>query len=394
MILCPTTKECWRSSVMSDIKVQRYDYVSQFGRFEEFMAELFAMIRDGHYVLSKEVEQFETDFARYLRCSFVSAVNTGTDALTLALKVLEIRPGDEVITQANTFNATVAAICLAGAKPILVDVDENSFLMNTETALAQVNSKTRVFLPVHMYGKATPMREVLLTCEKQALHLVEDAAQAHGACIEGQRVGTFGILGCFSFHPSKNLAAAGDGGAICGNRADLKKRLDAIRALGQVGQNNHVYLGYNTKLDSIQAKTLSWKLPKLDEWNEKRRTVARIYREQLAHLPLRFQAWDGKDEHVFHLFAVRTDRRDQLLEHLRSDGIDAVVRYPTPIHLQPAFSDFGWQKGQFPVAEALAFELLCLPIRPNLTASEIDYVCASVTSFFKGKVVVRKAYSL
>lgn len=379
---------------VTDMKVQRYDYVSQFEHFEEFIAELSRMIQDGHYVLSNEVSQFEGEFARYLQCAFVSAVNTGTDALTCALKALDIRPGDEVITQANTFNATVAAICLAGAKPTLVDVNENTFLMDTKEALARVNSKTRVFLPVHLYGKATPMRELLVACEKQALHLVEDAAQAHGACVEGQRVGTCGILGCFSFHPSKNLAAAGDGGAICTNRADLKKRVDAIRALGQVGQNNHLYLGYNTKLDSIQAKVLSWKLPKLDVWNDKRRGVARMYRERLADLPLRFQLWDGENEHVFHLFAVRTDRRDQLVEHLRSNGVDAVVRYPTPIHLQAAFCDYGWKKGQFPVAEALACELLCLPIRPNLTGSEIDYVCAAVASFFKSNAGIGKAYSV
>jgi len=379
---------------MSHMKILRYDYPSQFEGFQEFIAELSGMIRDGHYVLSKEVEQFEAEFARYLQCAFVSAVNTGTDALTCALKVLDVRHGDEVMTQANTFHATVAAICLAGAKPILVDVDENSFLMNNEAAVAQVNSKTRVFLPVHMYGKPTPMGDLLLACKKNTIHLVEDAAQAHGARREGRRVGTFGTLGCFSFHPSKNLAAAGDGGAICTYREDLKKQLDALRALGQVGQNNHVYLGYNSKLDSIQAKALSWKLPKLDEWNAKRRDIARIYLEQLKHLPLRFQSWDGKEEHVFHLFAVRTDQRDQLLAHLQSNGIDAVVRYPIPIHLQPAFSDCGWKKGQFPVSEALACELLCLPIRPNLTESEIDYVCASVTSFFKGSVGVRKAYSL
>jgi dTDP-4-amino-4,6-dideoxygalactose transaminase len=379
---------------VSHMKIQRYDYASQFERFQEFMAELSAMIQNGHYVLSHEVAQFEGDFARYLRCSFVSAVNTGTDAVVCALKVLDICPGDEVITQANTFNATVAAICLAGARPVLVDVDENSFLMDTKEALTRVNSKTRVFLPVHLYGKATPMQELLEACERRELHLVEDAAQAHGARIEGQRVGTFGILGCFSFHPSKNLAAAGDGGAICTDRADLKKRLDAIRALGQVGQNNHIYLGYNTKLDSIQAKVLSWKLPMLDEWNEKRREVARMYRERLSHLPLRFQAWDDKEEHVFHLFAVRTDRRDQLLEHLQTNGVDAVVRYPTPIHLQPAFSDFGWKKGQFPVSEALACELLCLPMRPNLKESEIGYICASVASFFKGNVGIAKACNL
>ena len=376
------------------MKIQRYDYASQFDNFEDLIADLRSMIRQGHYVLSQEVGQFETAFAKYLECSFVSAVNTGTDALVCALKVLDLRPGDEVITQANTFNATVAAICLAGAKPVLVDVDEDSFLMNIGEALAAVNPKTLVLVPVHLYGKPTSMRELLADSGNQRFHLVEDAAQAHGARIDGRRVGTFATLGCFSFHPSKNLAAAGDGGAICTNRADLQQRLDAIRALGQVGQNNHACLGYNTKLDSIQAKVLSWKLPKLDEWNEQRRQIARMYRERLSDLPLRFQAWDGKEEHVFHLFAVRTDRRDQLLDHLQASGVDAVVRYPTPIHLQAAFSDCGWKKGQFPTAEALAGELLCLPIRPNLTEVEVDYVCASVASFLKGNVGIGRAYSV
>ena len=375
------------------MKVQRYDYGSQFDNFEEFMAELSAMILKGHYVLSHEVAEFEEAFARYLGCSFVAGVNTGTDALTCALKVLDVQPEDEILTQANTFNATVAAICLAGAKPVLVDVDEDTFLMNPPEVAATINLRTRVLMPVHLYGKPTPMSELLASCAKHGLHLVEDAAQAHGGRIDGQRVGTFGVLGCFSFHPSKNLAAAGDGGAVCTNRSDLKERLDSIRALGQVGQNNHVYVGPNTKLDSIQAKVLSWKLSNLDDWNEKRRRIARMYLERLADLPLRFQAWDGVEEHVFHLFAVRTDRRDELLAHLQCNGVDAVIRYPTPIHLQPAFSGYGWKKGQFPVAEALARELLCLPIRPNLTESEIDYVSACTRSFFKSGAVISKTYS-
>lgn len=374
------------------MKVQRYDYRSQFEGFEEFMAQLSAMILDGHYVLSKEVEQFEAAFAQYLGCSFVMGVNTGTDALVCALKVLDVQPGDEVITQANTFNATVTAICLAGAKPVLVDVDEDSFLINKSEALGAITPRTRVFLPVHLYGKPTPMAELIASCEKHGLHLVEDAAQAHGARIDGRRVGTFGVLGCFSFHPSKNLAAAGDGGAVCTNRSDLQARLDAIRALGQVGQNNHLYLGFNTKLDSIQAKVLSWKLSHLDGWNEQRRRIAQMYRNRLTDVPLRFQAWDGVEEHAFHLFAVRTECRDQLLAHLRREGVDAVVRYPTPIHLQPAFAACGWKQGQFPVAEALAQELVCLPIRPNLTESEVDFVCTCIRSFFKNEVAVAKAY--
>jgi dTDP-4-amino-4,6-dideoxygalactose transaminase len=365
------------------MKVTRYDYRAQFDDFEKFMAEISAMILEGHYVLSNEVAEFERAFAQYLGASFVVGTNTGTDALLTSLKVLDLAPGDEVITQANTFNATVAAICLAGAKPVLVDADEDTFLMDTQQAMAAVNARTRVILPVHLYGKPTAMKDLLATCEKRGVNLLEDAAQAHGARIDGQRLGTFGVLGCFSFHPSKNLAAAGDGGAIVTNRADLKERLDAIRALGQVSQNNHMYLGLNTKLDSIQAKVLSWKLPRLDAWNEQRWRVARMYRERLADSPLRFQAWDGVEEHVFHLFVIRTEKRDRLLEYLQSHGVDAVVRYPVPIHLQPAFSSYGWRRGQFPIAESLARELLCLPIRPNMTEAEIDYVSACVYDFFK-----------
>jgi dTDP-4-amino-4,6-dideoxygalactose transaminase len=342
------------------------------------------MIVEGQYVLGEEVEKFERDFAKYLGCSFVVGVNTGTDALLCSLRALRLQPEHEVITQANTFNATVSAICLAGLKPVLVDADEDTFLMSTDQALAAMDTRTRVLLPVHLYGKPTPMRELLEECGKRGVELVEDAAQAHGARIEGRRVGTFGAFGCFSFHPSKNLAAAGDGGAVATNRAELEGRLRALRALGQVGQNNHIVVGYNTKLDSIQARILSWKLAALDSWNKQRRNIAGAYRQALLDLPLKFQAWNEGEEHVFHLFVIRTEQRDRLLRHLQAKGVDAVVRYPVPVHLQAAFSDYGWRQGQFPVAEALARELLCLPIRPNLAITEVEYVSACVRSFFKG----------
>jgi dTDP-4-amino-4,6-dideoxygalactose transaminase len=270
---------------------------------------------------------------------------------------------------------------------VLVDAHEASFLINTDQALAAIGSRTRALLPVHLYGKPTPMRHLLDECEQRGIELVEDAAQAHGARIEGRRVGTFGVLGCFSFHPSKNLAAAGDGGAIATNRLDLQQKLQVLRALGQVGQNNHIQVGYNTKLDSIQAKVLSWKLPALDNWNGQRRSIALSYRDRLSDLPLTFQSWEEGEEHVFHLFAIRTEQRDQLLKYLQSKGVDAVVRYPVPIHLQPAFSGFDWRQGQFPIAESLARELLCLPIRPNLKMTEIDYVSDCVRSFFKGGTI-------
>jgi dTDP-4-amino-4,6-dideoxygalactose transaminase len=240
---------------------------------------------------------------------------------------------------------------------------------------------------VHLYGKPTCLQGLLAECQKRGVDVVEDAAQAHGAKMAGRRVGTFGTLGCFSFHPSKNFAAAGDAGAIVTNRPELYDRISIFHALGQRGQNNHIQIGYNTKLDSIQAMVLSWKLPYLDEWNQQRRNIARSYREQLAELPVKFQAWEEGEEHVFHLFAVRTDERDRLLGHLQKCGVDAVVRYPVPIHLQPAFSEFGWRQGQFPIAEALARELLCLPMRPNLSAQAVDYVCDCVRGFFNGQRV-------
>ncbi|HSZ63478.1 MAG TPA: DegT/DnrJ/EryC1/StrS family aminotransferase [Terriglobales bacterium] len=366
------------------MKINRYDYRSQFERFEDFMAEMSAMMLDGRYVLSEEVSEFERAFAAYLQCSFVVGVNTGTDALLCSLKSLALRPEHEVVTHANTFNATVAAICLAGLKPLLVDADEDSFLMDIGQAIGAMTSQTQVLLPVHLYGKPTPMHDLIRESEKRGIYVVEDAAQAHGARLDGRRMGTFGTLGCFSFHPSKNLAAAGDGGAIATNRADLKEQLSMLRSLGQAGQNDHLHAGYNTKLDSIQAKVLSWKLPSLDQWNEQRRKIARQYHERLSGLPLKFQNWNEGEEHVFHLFGIRSEKRDELLSHLQSRGVDAVIRYPVPIHLQPAFSQYGWRKGQFPVAEALARELLCLPLRPNLSTTEVDYVADSVRSFFKG----------
>jgi dTDP-4-amino-4,6-dideoxygalactose transaminase len=226
------------------------------------------------------------------------------------------------------------------------------------------------------------MAEIVALAESRGLFVIEDAAQAIGARIEGQAVSTFGHFGCFSFHPSKNLSAAGDGGAVVARNADLDEALRRQRELGQVGQNNHVVVGFNTKLDALQARILSWKLPRLEQWNEHRREAAGWYRERLAGLPLAFQAPTEGEAHVYHLFQVRTEKRDALLAWLRERDIDAVVRYPTPIHLQPAFAKKGWKAGEFPVAEALSKELLCLPIRPDIPIEEIEYVAGCVHAFF------------
>lgn len=367
------------------MKIPRYNYPDQFGdQLEPVVDDIRQMLADGRYILTAEVSDFEQAFADYVGTRYAIGVNSGTDALILALAALGIGPGDDVITAANTFNATVAAIRLAGATPVLVDADEESFLIDVEQLPAAITPRTKALLPVHLYGKPCPMGAIVRLAESNGLAVIEDAAQAHGARVEGKRVGSFGQAGCFSFHPSKNLAAAGDAGILVTNDEKVDHFCQQARALGQEGQNNHVMIGGNTKLDAIQARVLSAKLPRLDAWNARRREVAAAYRERLAGVPLGFQSTGPDEEHVYHLFQVRTPKRDELLVFLKERGIDAVTRYPQPIHLQAAFAGC-WKAGQFPVAEALCNELLCLPIRPDMGDDEIDYVCDAVRSFFEGK---------
>jgi dTDP-4-amino-4,6-dideoxygalactose transaminase len=365
------------------VNVKRYDYVAQFGDdIDRIVAAMRELMLAGRYGIADEVAAFERDFSGYLGVRYASGTNTGTDALVVALAALGVGRGDEVITQANTFNATVAAICLVGATPVLVDAQERTFLIDEVQLEGAVTSRTRAVIPVHLCGKPTPMDGILRLSESRGIYVVEDAAQAHGARIAGRAVGTFGTVGCFSFHPSKNLAAAGDGGAVVTDDAGLDSELKSRRALGQRRQNDHVAISPHSQLHALQAIVLREKLSKLDEWNRQRREVAARYREVFAGLPLKFQETTPDEEHVFHLFQVRTTCRDRLLHYLQAADIDAVVRYPVPIHLQPAFAEQGWRLRQFPVAERLADELLCLPIRPDLTEGEIEYVAKTVRTFF------------
>jgi dTDP-4-amino-4,6-dideoxygalactose transaminase len=368
---------------MSDELSHRYNYAAQFGEnIDQLMLDLRSMLLEGRYILAPEVKRFEQVFAEYTGCSFARGLNSGTDAIMIALLAIGLQPEEEVITQANTFHATVSAIQMVGARPVLVDADDRSFLMDVRQVSPAITPRTRVLMPVHLFGKPTPMVELMAVAAAHRAQVVEDAAQAHGAMIHGKRVGGFGIAGCFSFHPSKNLAAAGDAGAIVTNDAGLVSRIECFRALGQREQGEHVVVGLNSKLDAIQARILSSKIASLDAWNCARAQVASWYRESLIDLPLVFQRIDDGERHVYHLLQVRTHLRDKLLSYLQSHGVDAVVRYPTPIHLQPAFAKWGWRRGQFPVAERLASELLCLPIRPDMQRSEVEAVALCIHNFF------------
>jgi dTDP-4-amino-4,6-dideoxygalactose transaminase len=366
------------------VRVGRYDYAAQFGpMIDEVSDALRGALVEGRYGVDQDVAAFEREFAEHAGVAHARGVNTGTDALLLVLMALGIGAGDEVIAQANTFHATVAAIALSGATPVLVDADPDTFLIDDDQVVEAIGPRTRAVIPVHLYGKMTPLDRLLAVADDRGLHVIEDAAQAHGARdASGNRAGSRGLAGCFSFHPSKNLAAGGDGGMVVTDDAGVADQLLLLRALGQRTQNDHVVVGLNSKLHALQAIVLRAKLPQLDGWNARRRELASSYRAALSACPVGFQREDRGEEHVYHLFQLRTSERDALLGHLRNAGIDAVVRYPVPVHLQPAFAANGWRKGEFPVAERLAAELLCLPLHPTMAADDVDYVVGRVHEFF------------
>lgn len=367
----------------TNMRVPRYNYAAQFDAdIEAICARVRSILLRGDYDQSPENAAFEEAFALFNGTRYARTVGCGTDALVLTLRALRIGAGDEVIVQANTFYATAAAIALAGATPVLADADDETYLIDMQSVRAALSPRTRAVIPVHLYGKPTPMQELSELSARHGFFIIEDAAQAHGAKIHGRNVGTFGIAGCFSFHASKNLSAAGDGGCVITDSLDLAQAIRAHRTHGQLVQHEHLVLGTNSKLDAIQATILHSKLSKLPQWNRLRREKARRYHDLLRDLPLGFQREDSLEEHVYHLFTIRTRERDSLLAHLRDQGIDAVVRYPCPIHLQPAFAAYDWRRGQFPVAEQLAEQLLCLPIRPDISDAEQEYVAAHVRSYF------------
>jgi dTDP-4-amino-4,6-dideoxygalactose transaminase len=365
--------------------VERYDYRAQFGDdLPAILSDIESCLVTGHYGADRDVARFEEEFGEYLGGAYVAGVNTGTDALLLAMWAMGVGPGDEVILPANTFHASALAVVRAGAQPVLVDADPDTYLIDLDQAEAAVTSRTRVILPVHLYGKAVDMARVRSIAAGCGALVLEDAAQAHGAVDRnGNVAGVVGDAGCFSFHPSKNLAAAGDAGAVVSRDADLIADVKVRRGLGQHTQNDHRLLGMNSKMSALQAIVLRRKLRHLAEGNKRRAILAERYRKMLAPLPLRTQLVDDDETHVYHLFTVRSAERDRLLKHLRDDGIDAVIRYPVPIHRQAAFTEFDWAQGSFPVSEALSQELLCLPLHPALSDEALDYVEQSVRRFYE-----------
>jgi dTDP-4-amino-4,6-dideoxygalactose transaminase len=337
------------------------------------------------FVLGREVEAFERAFAEYVGARECVGVGNGTAAIQLALTACGVGPGDEVIVPANTFFATAEAVSTAGAVPVFVDADPDSYTIDVNKIEAAVTERTRAVLPVHLYGQPADLDPVFEIAARHNLSVIEDAAQAHGALYRGRRVGALGRVGCFSFYPGKNLGAYGEGGAVVTDDSEVARRVRLLRDHGSERKYRHEIVGYNSRLEGIQGAVLAVKLAHLDRWNELRRAHAARYAELLDGLDragtLALPRESEYARHVYHLFVVQTDARDRLQTHLSAAGVQTGIHYPVPVHLQPAYAALGHRPGDFPEAEAQSRRVLSLPMFAELTGEQIARVVEAVGSF-------------
>jgi dTDP-4-amino-4,6-dideoxygalactose transaminase len=341
------------------------------------------VLRRGDFILGKDVEQFEREFADYCGVAHAVGVDSGLSALELALRAAGIGPGTEVITQANTFIASAGAVLAVGARPVLVDCDENGAIRPEAVKLA-MNARTRAIMPVHLFGRICDIEVIAALGETAGVPVIEDACQAHGALLNGQRAGSFGLAAAFSFYPAKNLGAFGDGGILVTSSQDIADTVRQLRNYGSKAKYEHVNLPLNHRLDTIQAAVLSVKLPHLDQWNARRQYLADAYREHLAELPVRIAPTDVEGRHVYHLFVIETDERDALKAMLAARGIESGIHYPIPLHLQVALKDLGYRQGAFPNTERLAAQSLSLPMYPEMSLEQVERVTAGIRAYFRG----------
>ena len=339
------------------------------------------VIQDADFILGREVRLFEEEFAEFCDSSHAVGVDSGTSALELALRAFDIGPGDEVITAANSFIASALGISHAGAKPVLVDVDPFTYTLDVKALERAVTRRTKAIIPVHLYGHPAHMGPIRQLADKHGLVVIEDACQAHGARYKGKRVGSLGHAAAFSFYPGKNLGAYGDGGMVVTKDRKIANRLEMLRNYGQKEKYKHLFRGYNRRLDTMQAAILRVKLRYLEKWNAARRWNAKLYQKHLEGSGVVVPGEAGGAESVWHLYVIRTEQRDALKEHLINKGINASIHYPIPIHLQPAYHDLGYKRGDFPVTEAHADRILSLPMYAELTDRQIEFISQTVCEF-------------
>jgi dTDP-4-amino-4,6-dideoxygalactose transaminase len=356
-----------------DLSVQHQQIAEEV---ERGFAEVLAT---GDFIGGKAVTAFEQEFARLVGAGHCVGVANGTDALEIALRVLGVGAGDEVILPANTFIATAEAVVRAGATPVLVDADEDSMLIDPAAVEPAVTDRTRAVMPVHLYGQCAAVERLPATLAERGIHVVEDAAQSQGARRFGRGAGSLGAMAGTSFYPGKNLGAYGDAGAVVTGDAELARAARRMGAHGSEVKYQHSHLGFNSRLDTLQAVVLNAKLARLESWNASRREAADRYADLLGGVPgVRLPVTLEGNEHVWHLYVVRVDRRDEVLGRLHADGVGAGIHYPVPVHLQPAMAFLGEGAGRHPVSERLAAEILSLPIYPGITAAQQERVAEAL----------------
>ncbi len=366
------------------MQVPLLDLKTQYASIRsEVRAALDRVMDSQRFILGPEVEALEREIASYSRCAHAVGVSSGTDALLAALMAIDIKPGDEVITTPYSFFASAGTIARLGATPVFVDIDRATFNINPAGIESKISPRTRAIIPVHLFGQMADTTAIMDIARRHKLSVIEDAAQAIGAERNGQRAGSIGDLGCFSFFPSKNLGGFGDAGMVTTNDADLAERLRLLRSHGFKTKYHNEILGGNFRLDEIQAAVLRVKLKYLDGWTEGRRKNAAFYRESLGKVrPVELLDEVPGSRHTYNQFVIRTQRRDGLIGHLKEQGIGCEVYYPIPLHLQPCFAGLGYKAGDFPISEAASNESLALPIYPELTADMLQTVSCAISNYF------------
>lgn len=348
---------------------------------DEIDSAIKDVVESCHFVLGEQVEAFESDFAKFCGTEYALGVNSGTSALHLALLAAGVKAGDEVITVSDTFVATAAAICYTGALPVFVEIDPRSCTIDPAKLEAAITPRTRVIMPVHLYGGCADMDSINEIAARHNLIVIEDAAQAHGADYKGRRAGSLSSIACFSFYPGKNLGAFGEGGAVTTNNPDYAKRIQRLRDHGQSQKYYHDEVGYNYRMEAIQGAVLRVKLRHLDDWTAARRRHAAAYQASLNGADVRLLEPLAKTQPAWHIFPVFTSKRDALVEYLKTRGISTGIHYPIPVHLQRGFAHLGYRKGDFPLTEKACDEVLSLPMYAEMPQQHVDEVVAAIHDF-------------
>lgn len=364
----------------------KINFVDIKRQYQEIRREVDEAIRNvlnsSQFVLGFECEEFENEFAKFVGVKHAVSVGSGLSALELGIRVLGIGKGDEVITPVNSFIASTSSISFTSAKPVLVDCREDTFNIDVERIKKSITKRTKAIMPVHLFGQVCDMENIVRIAKKYGLFVIEDACQAHGASFKGKKAGSFGDLAAFSFYPGKNLGAFGDGGMITTNNKKVADKIRMLRNYGQKEKYNHLLLGWNSRLDNLQAAILRIKLKHLSNWNKKRLENAKLYNKLLMDLPIITPKIFTGYNHIFHIYTIRSKNRERLAKYLSRKGISTNMHYPIPIHLQAACKNLGYKKGDFPIAEKLAREILSLPMFPELKTNEIVYICTQIKNFF------------